>query len=76
MSKHATIWSQLNCHYCVMAKKLLLEKGYTYTEKVIGAGGKYTKKDLLNELPNARSVPQIFIGDQYIGGYTDLVKAI
>ena len=34
----------------------------------------YTKEDLLEVVPHARSVPQIFIGNNLIGGYTDLVK--
>lgn len=74
--KHATIWSQLNCAHCVSAKRLLLMKGYTYTEKIIGEGGSYTKKDLLEEVPDARTVPQIFINGKHIGGYSELVKLI
>jgi glutaredoxin len=72
--KTATIWSQSNCSYCKMAKQYLLSKGYSYTEKLLGEG--YTKKELLNEVPNARSVPQIFIDGKYIGGYQELIKAI
>ena len=76
MKKDAVIWSQLNCKYCTMAKQKLLSSGYTYTEKVIGHGGSYTKKDLLDMVPNARSVPQIFIDGKYIGGYEDLIKVL
>ena len=32
------------------------------------------KQDLLNEVPTAKTVPQIFIEDVYIGGYTELMK--
>jgi glutaredoxin len=74
--KHAIIWSQLNCAHCVNAKRLLLSKGYTYTEKIVGGGGAYTKKDLLQEVPTARTVPQIFINGEYVGGYTDLLKVL
>lgn len=74
--KNAVVWSQLDCSYCKKAKALLLEKGYSITEKVIGLGGSFTKKDLLNEIPSARTVPQIFINNTYIGGYSELLKAI
>jgi glutaredoxin len=36
--------------------------------------GTYTKKDLIEKVPNARSVPQIFIGGEYIGGLPELKK--
>ena len=39
---------------------------------MIGKG--YTKDDLLKVVPNAKTVPQIFIEDEYIGGYTELMK--
>lgn len=76
MRKDAVIWSQAHCKYCNMAKQLLLKNGYQYIEKMVGIDGLYTKQDLLAEVPNARSVPQIFINDKYIGGYEDLVKAL
>lgn len=68
----ATIWSKEICPYCIQAKKLLEFKGVEYQEKKIGAD--YTKEDLLEEIPTARSVPQIIIDDQVIGGYTELKK--
>ena len=33
-----------------------------------------TKDDLLKVVPNAKTVPQIFVEDEYIGGYTELMK--
>jgi glutaredoxin len=33
-----------------------------------------TKKDLIEKVPHARSVPQIFIGGEYIGGLPELKK--
>ena len=43
-----------------------------YEEKMIGKD--YTKDDLLKVVPNAKTVPQIFVEDEYIGGYTELMK--
>lgn len=66
----AIIWSKYNCPYCDQAKSLLKQKGYEIEERKIGDG--YTKEDLLEEVPNARSVPQIFLEGEYVGGYTEL----
>jgi|TARA_A100001011_G_C13635978_1_gene565875 glutaredoxin len=64
------IWSKDTCGYCDMAKRLLAQKGIIFEEKKIGYG--YTKEDLLNEIPNARTVPQIIIDGKVIGGYNEL----
>ena len=53
-----------------MSKQLLTSKGIEFEEKKIGSG--YTKEDLLNAVPSARSVPQVFIDDVLIGGFTEL----
>ena len=66
----ATVWSKYHCPYCDQAKALLKQKGYVITEKKIGDG--YTKEELLEAVPTARTVPQIFIGEQLIGGFTEL----
>jgi glutaredoxin len=66
------VWSRYNCTYCDQAKNLLENKNLSYEERKIGDG--WTREDLLELLPNARSVPQIFVNDNHIGGYDDLVK--
>ena len=58
------IWSKDTCAYCDMAKRLLNQNGLAFEEKKIGYD--YTKEDLLNEIPNARTVPQIIIDDKVI----------
>jgi glutaredoxin len=69
MSK-AIVWSKQQCPYCDQAKALLKQKGIEFEERKIGEG--YTKEDLLEAVPNARTVPQIFINEEYIGGFTEL----
>lgn len=64
------VYSQDNCQGCKTAKALLLQKGYVVEERKIGGG--WTKKQLFDHVPDARSVPQIFINDQYIGGLKEL----
>ena len=66
----AIIWSKDNCTYCDQAKALLTLKGIAYEEKKIGRG--YTKEQLLEAVPTARTVPQIFINDSLVGGFTQL----
>ena len=68
----AIVWSKPLCPYCVSAKQLLKQKGYEIEERVVGAG--FSKDQLLESVPNARTVPQIFLDDEYVGGYDDLVK--
>ena len=66
----ATVWSKDHCPFCDQAKNLLKMKGIEFEEKKIGHG--YTKEQLLEAVPTARTVPQIFIDDQFIGGFTEL----
>jgi glutaredoxin len=66
----AIVWSKDNCTYCEQAKALLTEKGFAYEEKKIGKG--YTKEQLLEAVPTARTVPQIFINNNLVGGFTQL----
>jgi glutaredoxin 3 len=68
----AVIWSKDFCGYCDRAKRLLEQKGIKYEERKIGSG--WTKEQLLESVPTARSVPQIFLDDKLIGGHDDLVK--
>ena len=66
----AIIYSRYHCNFCDQAKFLLDQRGIPFEERKIGDG--YTKEELLEAVPNARSVPQIFLDDQLIGGYTEL----
>lgn len=68
----ATIWSKDMCPYCDRAKALLKQKGIEFEERKIGGG--WTKEQLLESVPSARTVPQIFLGENHIGGHDDLVK--
>ena len=68
----AVIWSKDQCPYCDQAKALLTQKGIEFEEKKIGHG--YTREQLLEAVPNARTVPQIFLDDELIGGFNELRK--
>ena len=66
----AIIWSKYDCPYCDKAKSLLKLRRIEYEERKIGDG--WTKEELLEAVPTARSVPQVFLNGQLIGGYQEL----
>jgi len=68
----AIVWSKINCPYCVSAVALLKQKGYDIEERKVGV--EFTKEQLLEAVPTARTVPQIFLDGEYVGGYDNLVK--
>ena len=70
----AVIWSKYNCTYCDQAKRLLENSGIDFEERKIGDG--YTREDLLEAVPNARTVPQIFLDGALVGGYDALRKVL
>mgnify|MGYP003110450929 FL=1 len=67
----ATIWCKDNCVYCSLAQKELHKKEYEIEKRNIDHI--WSKEDLQKVVPNAKTVPQIFIGDKYIGGYSELM---
>ena len=66
----AIVWSKYQCPYCEQAKQLLAQRGIPFEERKIGDG--WTKEDLLEAVPTARSVPQVFLGEELVGGFTEL----
>ena len=65
------IYTKFGCGYCYRAKKLLDSKGVAYNEIDVTFGGK-DRQAMLERAPDARTVPQIFIGDTHVGGSDDL----
>ena len=72
MSKKVEIYSKSNCSYCVMAMNFFDSKNMQY--EVYSADDPDIFDEMLKRNPQARTVPQIFIDDMLIGGYTDLVE--
>jgi glutaredoxin len=68
----AIVWSKDACPFCDQAKNLLKLKGIEYEERNISRD--WTREQLLEAVPNARTVPQIFLDDELIGGFTELRK--
>jgi glutaredoxin len=70
----AIVWSNVGCTYCEQAKKLLESKGIEYEERSLAEG--WSVQQLHEVVPGARTVPQIFVDDKYVGGYTQLVELL
>jgi glutaredoxin 3 len=71
---HVIVWSKDHCPFCSKAMTLLDTYNINYEVRKVGT--EWSKEDLLESVPNARSVPQILINNEIIGGYTDLVTYI
>jgi glutaredoxin 3 len=69
----AIVWSKDQCGNCVMAKNLLRNEGVEYEERNISTGS-WTREQLLAAVPHARTLPQIFLNNNLIGGYEQLKK--
>ena len=67
----AIVWSKDACPFCVQAKNLLSSRGIEYEERNITAGP-WTREQLLEAVPGARTLPQIFLDDQHVGGFNEL----
>jgi len=69
-STKTIVWSKVQCPFCDMAKTLLKNKGIVFEERMIGMG--WTREQLLESIPQARTVPQIILNGVLIGGYEQL----
>jgi glutaredoxin 3 len=66
------MFSTLSCPYCVRAKALLKQRGVVVIEDV-RVDLEPAQRQTMVELTGRRTVPQIFIGDTFVGGCDDLV---
>ena len=71
MSVQVKMFSTGVCPYCVMAERLLLSKGVEHIEKV-RIDLDPVQRDLMMQQTGRRTVPQIYIGEQHVGGFDDL----
>jgi glutaredoxin 3 len=65
------IYTTRYCSYCIAAKRLLLRKGVDFTEIDVSADAKGRSK-MAARANGCMTVPQIFIGSIFVGGYDDL----
>jgi glutaredoxin 3 len=71
MAANVEIYTWSRCPFCIRAKALLDKKGVDYTEYVID-GDEGARAKMSVRANGRRSVPQIFIDDQHIGGCDDI----
>ncbi|MEI6223434.1 MAG: glutaredoxin 3 [Deltaproteobacteria bacterium] len=64
------VYTKTLCPYCVRAKALLDRKGVAYEE--IDAEHDDALRTWLVEATGQRTVPQIFVGDRSLGGFSDI----
>ncbi|HMA84260.1 MAG TPA: glutaredoxin 3 [Desulfosalsimonadaceae bacterium] len=67
------IYTSSTCGYCKQAKKLLDSKNVSYDEKVVDANPQVIA-EAVKRSDGRRTVPQIFINGQHVGGYDELAE--
>jgi len=69
--ERVTIYTTSVCPYCVQAKRLLGERAIPYREIDVSIdAGK--RAEMVERAGGRRTVPQIFIDEQHVGGYVEL----
>lgn len=78
MYTKALIYSKLNCPYCVKVESILNKAGIAVEKKILGEDIDIEEFKLI--LPNAKTVPQIYMYNNseevYIGGYIELMTEL
>ena len=69
-----TIYTKTSCPNCVAAKHILQVRGIEYTEVDIETGDRFA--NFVANYPEVKQMPQIFIGDQRVGGLAGLQAAL
>jgi len=64
------IYGKTQCPYCDMAKALCEQKGLDFKYKLFGED--FSREELMETFPGARTFPQIIVDGNKIGGYTEL----
>lgn len=70
--KKVIVYKTPHCPYCVRATELLTSKNIPFETVDVSVSADLMKKMI--EKSQRKTVPQIFIGDYHVGGYTDLAE--
>jgi len=68
--KSIVMYATATCPFCSLARELLRSKGVSWTEVSIDVDP--DKRAEMMSRSGERTVPQIFIGDEHVGGFDDL----
>ena len=66
----AIVWSKDQCPYCDQAKALLKSRNIEFEERNVSQD--WTREQLLEAVPTARTLPQIFLDQELVGGFNEL----
>tara|TARA_Y100000389_G_scaffold186748_1_gene207440 strand:+ start:298 stop:549 length:252 start_codon:yes stop_codon:yes gene_type:complete len=69
-----TIYGKPACPSCTKAKALCESRQYKYEYKQLDTD--FTKEELFEQFPTARTFPQIIVGNEKVGGYEQMVEYI
>jgi glutaredoxin 3 len=70
----ATVYSKDSCSFCIRAKMLLEQTGAKV--ELVDLTGNLDGMRKLSDITGRLTMPQVFVGDELIGGYEDLVLAL
>jgi glutaredoxin 3 len=65
------IYTSPLCGFCHAAKRMLNDKGISFAEYDVGRNPD-KRQEMLGRANGRHTVPQIFIGDNHVGGYDDM----
>jgi len=66
------VWGKENCVFCNRAKNLCETRQYEYTYKQLNVD--FTREQVFEVFPNAKTFPQIIVSGKAVGGYDEFVK--
>ena len=67
--KKVTIYSTMYCPYCTRVKQLFDKKGVAFEE--VDLSTNFEELEALKERTNWQTVPQVFVGEEFIGGFDE-----
>ena len=68
------IWSKPNCPFCDKAENLCIQKELEFKKYMLDVD--YSREELFEKFPSARTFPQITINGNLVGGYTEFAAKI
>jgi glutaredoxin 3 len=72
--ERVVVYSKDNCPYCTSAVHLLNTRKIAFEEQKLGLD--FTREQILEQFPTARTFPIITVDGFYIGGYTQLAERV
>ena len=69
--KNIIIYTGPSCNFCDAAKRLLERNKLKFSEVDVSSG-ENIREEMIKKSNGQRTIPQIFFGEQHVGGYTEL----